>query len=79
LRCKDAIEEISNFLDDELGEALKRELEQHFKECEHCHLVVVQTRKAIEFFLESEPEDLPVDVKTRLHGMLRRKLSQPSA
>jgi anti-sigma factor RsiW len=79
LRCKDAIQEISNFLDGELGDAVKHELEQHFKECEHCHLVVVQTRQAIEFFLESEPEELPVEVKTRLHGMLRRKLSQPPA
>lgn len=77
MRCKEAIQEISSFLDGELGDAVKRELEQHFSECEHCHLVVVQTKKAIEFFIESEPEELPAEVKTRLHGTLRRRLGQP--
>jgi anti-sigma factor RsiW len=79
LRCSEAIREISNFIDGEMGAALQHELEEHFKECEHCHLVVVQTKKAIEFYLESEADELPGDVKTRLHGMLKRKLNPPVA
>ena len=79
MRCSEAIREISNFIDGELGAALKHELEAHFKECEHCHLVVVQTKKAVEFYLESEPEELPGEVRTRLHGVLRKRLSSPPA
>lgn len=79
MRCSEAIREISNFIDGELGAAVQHELEEHFKECEHCHLVVVQTKKAIEFYLESEPEELPGDVKSRLHGTLRKRLSSPPA
>jgi len=79
LRCSEAIREISNFIDGELGAAVQHELEEHFKECEHCHLVVVQTKKAVEFFIESEPEELPVEVRTRLHGALRKRLSSPPA
>jgi anti-sigma factor RsiW len=79
LNCRDAINEISNFIDGDLGAALKRELEHHFAECEECRLVVVQTQKTIEIFVESEskPHDLPLDVQTRLHDRLRKKLRQP--
>jgi len=78
LKCKEAIQEISNFLDGDLNDALKKELERHFAECDECNLVVVQTRKMIEIFIQAEPVDLPHEVRTRLHGTLRKKLSQPS-
>lgn len=75
MKCKEAIREVSEFLDGKLDAALKRELEAHFSECEECNLVVVQTRKTIEFFIESEAPELPGDVHTRLHGTLRKRLS----
>lgn len=79
MNCREAIREVSNFIDGEVGNALRRELEQHFAECEECNLVVVQTKKTVEFFIESEASELPLDVKTRLHGTLRKRLSGPEA
>lgn len=78
MKCNDAIRELSNFLDGEVASALQHELEAHFKECDECNLVVVQTKKTIEFFLESEAVELPSDVRTRLHGTLRKRLSPPA-
>lgn len=75
MKCKEAIREVSEFLDGKLDAGLKRELEAHFKECEECNLVVVQTKKTIEFFIESEAPELPGEVHTRLHGTLRKRLS----
>lgn len=74
MNCREAIREVSNFLDGDLSEGLKRQLESHFAECEECNLVVVQTRKTIEIFIQSEPVDLPPEVRSRLHGTLRRRL-----
>jgi len=79
LKCREAIQEISNFLDGDLNDRLRKELERHFGECEECNLVVVQTKKMIEIFIQSEPRDLPHEVRNRLHGTLRKKLRQPSA
>jgi predicted anti-sigma-YlaC factor YlaD len=78
LKCKEAIRELSNFLDGEIGGALKVELEQHFQECDECNLLVIQTRKTIEFYIQTEPTALPHEMKTRLHGTLRKKLSPPA-
>jgi len=74
LNCREAIREVSNFLDGDLSDGLKRELERHFAECEECNLVVVQTKKTIEIFIQSEPVDLPHEVRARLHGTLRKRL-----
>jgi len=78
LKCREAIQEISNFLDGDLDGGLRKELERHFAECDECNLVVVQTRKMIEIFIQAEPVDLPLEVRSRLHGTLRKRLN-PSA
>jgi anti-sigma factor RsiW len=68
------IQEISNFIDGDLNAALKQELESHLRNCEDCRLIVDQTKKTIEIFCDSEPVELPSEVRTRLHDALRRNL-----
>jgi anti-sigma factor RsiW len=77
LNCRDAIHEISSFLDGELDAGLKAHLEQHFAECDDCRLIMVQTKKTIEIFVNDEPVELPAEVRSRLHGALRKRLSPP--
>jgi len=76
LNCDGVIHELSNFIDGELDSAMKRELESHLTDCEDCRLVVDQTKKTVEIFCDCEPIELPVDVRTRLHEALRRKLRE---
>jgi anti-sigma factor RsiW len=76
LNCEDVIHELSDFIDGELDAASKQELESHLKECFDCKLVVDQTKKIIEIFCDSEPVELPSEVRNRLHETLRRKLKQ---
>jgi anti-sigma factor RsiW len=74
LNCQDVIQELSNFIDGDLDAALKQELESHLRNCEDCRLIVDQTKKTIEIFCDSEPVELPSEVRTRLHDALRRNL-----
>ena len=37
-------------------------------------MVVVQTKLTVEIFCDSQPVDLPQDVRTRLHEALQRKI-----
>jgi anti-sigma factor RsiW len=76
LNCEDIIHELSDFIDGELDAASRQELESHLKECSDCKLVVDQTKKTIEIFCDSEPIELPGEVRNRLHETLRRKLKQ---
>jgi anti-sigma factor RsiW len=76
LNCENVIHELSDFIDGDLDGALKQELESHLKDCEDCRLVVDQTRKTIEVFCDSEPVELPGEVRARLHDVLRRKFKE---
>ena len=76
MNCKSVIREISNYIDGELESALKLELEQHLGHCEDCKMVVDQTKLTVDVFCDSEPVELPVDVKSRLHEALRRKIKE---
>jgi len=76
LNCQDVIHDLSNYIDDELDAGLKQELESHLKDCADCKLVVDQTKKTVEIFCDSEPVDLPSDVRNRLHDAVRRKLKE---
>jgi anti-sigma factor RsiW len=76
LNCLSVIRELSNYLDGELDAAARGELEQHLGHCDDCRLVVDTTRKTIQIFCNSEPVPLPVDVRSRLHAALERRLGR---
>ena len=76
MNCKGVIREISNFIDGALEPAEKQELEQHLQDCEDCKIVVDQTKLTVDVFCDSEPVELPSDVRSRLHEALHRKLSE---
>ena len=75
MNCDDVIHELSSFLDGELSTAMAQELEIHLEECSDCKIVVNQTKKTIEIFCECGPVELPKEVRSRLHEVLRRRLS----
>jgi anti-sigma factor RsiW len=76
LNCDDIIHELSTYIDGELDASMKHELEEHLEECKECELIVNQTKKTIQIFCDSEPVELPGDVRNRLHEALRRKLRE---
>ena len=78
MNCKSVIREISEYIDGELELSARQELERHLEDCEDCKMVVDQTRLTVDVFCDSEPVELPADVKSRLHEALRRKLYEKS-
>ncbi len=78
MNCKGVIREISNYIDGDLDLAVKQELQRHLQHCGDCQMVVDQTRLTVEVFCDSQPVELPGDVKSRLHDALRRKLQEKS-
>jgi anti-sigma factor RsiW len=73
LKCKQAVNQLSNYLDGELDEELRKTLEAHLGKCHHCHAVFDTTRKTIELYCDGKLFPLPEDVRARLHEALRRR------
>jgi anti-sigma factor RsiW len=78
LNCGGVIRELSNYIDGDQGPADKQELERHLEDCEDCTLILHQTKKTVEIFCDSEPVELPTDVRSRLREALRRKMGTSS-
>ena len=76
MNCQNVIQELSNFIDGELDAVSRLELESHLKDCGECQLVVDQTKKTVRLFCDSEPIELPGEVRARLHEALRRKFKE---
>jgi anti-sigma factor RsiW len=73
IKCNDVFNEISNFLDGEMDDAVKQELREHLKKCHKCQVVVDTCKKTIELYCDGELFPLPNPVRDRLHEVLRRK------
>ena len=79
VNCKDCLKEISNYLDGALSEDLRKELEVHLKGCSHCKVVFDTTRTTVELYCDGKLFPLPEDVRSRLHGALRRQRQKAQA
>jgi anti-sigma factor RsiW len=76
MNCRGLIVELSLYLDGNLDVATLAELELHLERCRKCRLIVDTTRKTIQIYCNSEPLELPEDVRTRLHEGLWRRLGR---
>ena len=73
MKCKEVMQEVSDFLDGELDEAAKEHLCEHLRKCHKCQVVVDTTRKTIELYCDGKLYPLPDPVRERLHQTLRSK------
>ena len=78
MNCKDAIQQITGYLDGNVDDELKQMLEVHLKCCHHCQIVFDTTKKTIELYCDGKLYQLPDDVRNRLHTALRQKCQTQS-
>ena len=76
MNCRGLIQEISAYLDGELGPELLADIEIHLERCKDCRLIVDTTRKTIEIYYSAQPLPLPTDVRERLHQALIKRLGR---
>ena len=76
LTCKQFLQELSDYLDDQLDPKLKQELQKHVSECPNCWVVCDTTEKTIKVYKGMEPQAVPGDIQSRLMEALKRKMSE---
>ena len=73
--CKQFLNELNDFLDDSVSEETKSHWQKHVDECPNCFVIVDTTRKTIQVYRGTEPQEIPSDVRTRLWSALERKMA----
>lgn len=74
MRCKELIDNLSDYLDGELDSELAQGLARHLEHCEDCRIVVDTTKKTLDICCSTEPVPLPQDVRERLNRLFEEKL-----
>jgi anti-sigma factor RsiW len=71
--CTEFMAQLDELLDGEVSVALRADLEEHMRGCEHCEITLNTTRKTIEIYRKHEIYELPEDVRARLEQAILAK------
>ena len=72
--CEDVLAELSDYLDNELAESLRKQVEEHMVHCRACRAVYDSTRKTLRIVTESGSFELSEDVSSRIATSIREKI-----
>lgn len=72
INCQDVWREISNFIEGDVDAELRRRLETHFHECDHCLAILDGTRNVVSLVSDGRAVDVPQDLGTRLYDRLKK-------
>jgi anti-sigma factor RsiW len=79
LTCKEFLDELSDFLDEETDAAIRAKLERHIAECPNCFVICDTTKKTISVYKGMKSCTIPEDVHVRLMAAVERKLAAKKA
>ncbi len=74
LDCKHVVDELSNYLDDEVAAALRQEIGAHLGECRTCRALYDSTRRILRIVTDSRSFDIPEEVSERIVQRLMKKI-----
>jgi hypothetical protein len=64
--CSEFLAQLDDLIDNDVTAALRTDLEEHLRGCEHCVITLNTTRKTIEIYRKHELYPLPNDMRDRL-------------
>ena len=73
MTCTEFIAQLDDFIDARVSAALRTDLEEHLRTCEHCVITLNTTRKTIEVYRSNELYELPNALRDRLQQAILAK------
>lgn len=73
MTCSEFLKELTGYLDNDLDERMRAELEDHLAWCHNCYVVCNTTKKTIEIYRDSVLYELSDDLRTRLRSAIVSK------
>ncbi len=74
LRCRDVVELLAEYLDDQLDLTTAAALDAHLTGCEECSAFTSTYRKTVQALRQLREEDLPSPLRDRLRAFLERQM-----
>jgi anti-sigma factor (TIGR02949 family) len=75
LTCKEFLQELNQYLDEETDAELRTKLEAHVNNCPNCFVIFDTTRRTIQVYKGMEAQVIPPDVHGRLMSALEKRLA----
>jgi predicted anti-sigma-YlaC factor YlaD len=75
LDCKEVLDNLSNYIDGEGSEELRKAIDLHISRCGRCRVVFDTTGKMLKIVMDVEPFEVPLGVSARLYARLEKVLS----
>jgi predicted anti-sigma-YlaC factor YlaD len=76
LDCKEVLDNLSNYIDGEGSEELRKAIELHISRCGRCRVVFDTTGKMLKIVTDAEPFEVPLAVSARLYARLEKVLAE---
>lgn len=74
VKCDRVLQELSNYIDQDVDPALRREIEEHLRGCHRCSVLVDSTRKMLYVVGDERVLEIPIGFSERLHSFLSDRL-----
>lgn len=75
MRCEQALESLSDYLEQSVSAPLRVALEDHYSRCQSCNRELVTLRQALALFADPEPVEVPAGFRARV--LARAEASLP--
>ena len=72
--CRDVVQLLGDYLEDEMAADVRARLEQHLSHCGTCQVILDSTRKTIRIVTESGLFEIPGDLSERLIAKIMKAI-----
>jgi len=69
MTCTEFLALLDDMIDD-ASTAMRADLQEHLKDCEHCEVTLNTTRKTIQIYRSHELYEMPTGLRERLHAAI---------
>ena len=76
LDCKEVLDNLSNYIDGEGSDELRKAIEWHISRCGRCRVIFDTTGKMLKIVMDVEPYEVPLGVSARLYARLEKVLAE---
>ena len=70
MTCTEFLAQLDDLIDGTVTTAMRADLQEHLRGCDHCEVTLNTTRKTIEIYRSHEIYDLPSGLRERLHAAI---------
>jgi anti-sigma factor (TIGR02949 family) len=79
LTCKEFLQELNEYLDENIDAELRRKLEAHINNCPNCFVILDTTKRTVQVYKGMEAQVIPQEVHTRLMTAIEKRMAAKRA